>query len=306
MDNVSQIMEQDANSSLLSKTSGFVTEMDTGSYGIHSLDAVLQIGQRSLDIFIYKRESYDAILYEEYIVNQTVSEAAYISAVVTTLKQHPILANTTLIKSIGINVKSHIFTAIPEELKALASNESLLSQTQRIPPNLKVMQDYLPKLQMYIIWALPWIWWQHLSEIFTDAHTTFMHQFTPLLSHTLQLPNPSKADQVFVHFENEYLMVWTIKKDKLSLINNFEYHFANDAIYYLQAVYHDQGLNPQEHTLYLMGDILSVSKVYEAITKYFAKPEFLPKPGHLIFENSFDGMVWHRYHDIFGSCIIQS
>jgi hypothetical protein len=289
----------DISNSILSKTTDIVKEGFNGVSELMPCGVIIQIGKKGLDIFTYLLDNHTALSLEEYTVNQAVDDQQLWKAIEDVFAKHSVLSNPLSFNSIAVNFKSEVFTLIPSEISEFEAKEFFLQNTQKYALGTAIYTDWLEDQNVALIWSVSQVWVERLNSLLPSHQIRPSHQLTPLIMMSLAIHDPSKSLRAFAHFENDYFLVWVLKGDRLIFANSFEYHFANDIVYFLQLVFQEHRLSPFEDTLHLMGDILAISKVYEVLVKYFGEIEFVPKTGHFTFGPEFDSLLWHRYHDIF-------
>lgn len=81
---------------------------------------------------------------------------------------------------------------------------------------------------------------------------------------------------VFANFTSTQLDMVVFKEGRLQLANSFEYHTANDVVYYVLFVYEQLTLSTEEIPIYLSGAINKASSVYSGLYKYVRYLEFIP------------------------------
>ena len=292
--------------SILSKTTDIVKEGFNGVSELMPCGVIIQIGKKGLDIFTYLLDNHIALSLEEYTVNQAVDDQQLWKGIEEVFSRHSLLSNPLSFNSISVSFKSDIFTHLPSEIYDFESDDYFLQNTQKLASGSAIFTDWLEEQNVYLVWAVQQVWIDKLSHLLPMHQIRPSHQLTPLILMSLAIHDPSKSLRIFAHFENDYFLVWVLKGNRLLFANSFDYHFANDAVYFLQFVFQEHKLSPFEDTLHLMGDILAISKVHEVLVKYFGEIEFVPKSGQFAFGPEFDSLLWHRYHDIFSIYLLNT
>lgn len=104
---------------------------------------------------------------------------------------------------------------------------------------------------------------------------------------------------LFVNVEATQLTVLCKRERKLDFCNIFPFQAPDDAIYFIMAVLDALKMNPDENTVYLVGDIEHNSEIYLKLCDFVKNVKFGEKPSSMFFGYVFDEVFDHKYFDLY-------
>lgn len=133
-----------------------------------------------------------------------------------------------------------------------------------------------------------------LRQQFIDC--TVSHSLSGMLLFLMQKLSSQDELTAVAHL---YADTWTITilhKNKLLYHNTFKYKSASDCLYYTLAVYKYLNLNPQKNTLYLSGDLVADSEIYQLLHKYIQHISFIERPDNYVYSESFTSKIASHFY----------
>ena len=129
-------------------------------------------------------------------------------------------------------------------------------------PNYEMVNVYVPytNINNYCIDLFGEFEYKHFSTVLVEA----------LLNQTKNMAAPT----MYVHVQEQQFEVVVVKQKKLVLYNSFFYQTKEDFIYYILFVAEQMLLNPEEFSLYLLGDIDKESELYDILYTYVRHVNF--------------------------------
>lgn len=104
---------------------------------------------------------------------------------------------------------------------------------------------------------------------------TFKHFSTILVDKILELDVNTNAPKTYVHVSNKHFEIVITEKGKLILYNTFEYHNAEDFIYYILFTMEQLNLDTETIKVIFLGNISRSSNLYKIAYKYIRHISFI-------------------------------
>ncbi len=154
--------------------------------------------------------------------------------------------------------------------------------------------DLLEELEVVNIYGI-----QHeLKKVFEHKfkNIRFFHNSTALIHYLNKLS--AHDEQVYVYVQPNLMQVMITQKQKLLLYNSFTYTTPEDFIYYLLYTYQQLKLNTETVPVYMLGEIVKESVLFELLFKYIRNIHFMKRPAELQIQSTFN-MPGHFYFNLF-------
>ncbi|WP_242132440.1 DUF3822 family protein [Aestuariivivens marinum] len=103
---------------------------------------------------------------------------------------------------------------------------------------------------------------------------TYKHFSTVLIESILSKEKSGNDSKVYVHVESNHFEIVVTNQGQLILYNTFDYKTKEDFIYYILFTYEQLKLNPETHTLILLGNISKTNELYDIAYKYIRHIDF--------------------------------
>lgn len=193
-------------------------------------------------------------------------------------------------RSVRLGWYSPKFTLVPTVLWDEAQAETYLRSVVRLHNNERVQSHALPVAEgLHIAYTSDKTALQYLQTRFPQAR--LQHAFSGALVHWLNRL-PSEDDLVAAaHIHADSWTITILHKHKLLYHNTFRYKTASDCLYYTLAVFKYLNLNPQKHRLYLSGELLEESEIYQLLYKYIQTLTFAERPVAYHYSEGFSQQV---------------
>lgn len=188
-------------------------------------------------------------------------------------------------------------TLIPFPLFDENEIKSYLKFNHKIILGEEVLFDKLNTLQAYNVFAIPACVKDLIKEKFINYKIS--HFSSTLIEGLLiKYKNQELSNKVFVNVRAGYLDVLIIEGSKLAFFNSFRYKTVEDFAYFLIYVLEQQGLNPENIDLIMLGEINKGSKYYEILFKYIRNIEFIERNDFFSYSYALDEVPSNYYYNL--------
>lgn len=169
-------------------------------------------------------------------------------------------------------IANNLSTLVPEPLFEETKKEKYLTFNVRPEVDDEIFVDDLKVLEAKNIFAISSEVKKKLKTLFSDVK--IKHSSSSFIENVLMENKNSSQPKLYVHVQNSYFEVALIKGKKLTFYNTFNYHTAEDFIYYLLFVCDQLQLNPETIDVVIVGEIERGSSMYSLAYKYIRNLTF--------------------------------
>ena len=128
------------------------------------------------------------------------------------------------------------------------------------------------------------------------------HHASSALIDTLVLQNKNQTSRkLFVHVQQTHFEAIVIDGKNLLFYNTFNYHTAEDFVYYLLFVCEQLHLNPETIDVVLLGEIERNSTIYSLTQKYIRKLKFGERNDGAQYSYQLQALPTHYYFTLFNN-----
>ncbi|MCP4438932.1 MAG: DUF3822 family protein [Aureispira sp.] len=199
-------------------------------------------------------------------------------------------------RSIKIGIVSNKFTLVPNSLFEEESAEIYLNTSVKIPKKHKVSFDRISALQAVNVYAYDYSSIEHLLAYFPKA--TFYHNTTGLLDNFIS-NFASDTKDVFINIYAHQLSITVLDRGQLLLHNIFEFKSSEDCLYYILLVYKQLALNTKKHAIYVAGELMKDSEIYNMLYKYIRNIHFVATPNFYNFGTKVKQLSSNFFFDLY-------
>jgi len=237
----------------------------------------------------------------EHFTFQNVFQLDNITDIIDDLSKESALFNLKY-KKVNCLLTHNISTLVPNALYDDEKKKQFLKLNTDLNSLSIVLADELKILDAKNVFALP----VGLKSKLDYLHSNIVyHHFSSGLIESLltQTKNQNKK-QLFAHVQGSHFEAIVIDEKKLVFYNSFNYHTAEDFMYYLLFVCEQLELNPETIELVLLGEIESNSKLYSLISKYVRTIKFGERNDSNNYSYKLQTLPKHFYYSIFNQYIL--
>ena len=209
------------------------------------------------------------VLFECYPLKNSISLAANLREA---LRQMPLLQDnyqrvTVLTDSPILLVPTNLFQ---EEDKELLYRHTFTGQEQRM-----ILYSVVTDLNAVAVFSIQ----KDLRQVITDrfSQTTFVPLMAPVWRHLHQKSFTGNHAKLYGYAHDHRLEVFNFSQNRFKFYNAYTVNNADDALYYLLAVWKQIGMNPQDDEMHLSGDLPEKDQLLEKARQY-VKRVFINNP----------------------------
>jgi Protein of unknown function (DUF3822) len=199
-------------------------------------------------------------------------------------------------RSVKVILADGAHTFIPAELFD-RENQDVFIQSIAHPLIFdKTTHDYLPKFGMYSVYNAS----EEITALLTNffPKSEFYHLHTGLFSGCKRIVEQSNKQLVFINVLNRKISIFAFDKQNLLYSNTFEYTTVKDFLYYTMLVFDQMKFSPERVPIYLSGEVLISSPVYNELYKYVRNVGVVQRPQMYRFGEAFSGLQGHFFFDL--------
>jgi hypothetical protein len=200
--------------------------------------------------------------------------------------------------------KTHIFWSfaesilVPAELMNADRNMNMLNLVFGDARQGSIRSDFVYKHNLHNVYRIP----QSVIDIFSSylPVATQTHLFSTMVNKDLP-----EGNHLFTVFYSNSITIMLSRVGKLQVVQNFEYHDADDCVFHLLNVCKGFETEPDSVTLHVNGMIDEKSALYAAIYKYFLNIEFEKLPEGYTYTDAIKEFPPHFFSHLFAlaSCV---
>ncbi len=154
--------------------------------------------------------------------------------------------------------------------------------------------DVLEKQGIVNVYGIP----IELKKIFEDKFKSpiFYHNSTPLIEYLCKTETEHEA--VYIYIQPHWMQIMVNQNRTPIFFNSFHYATPEDFIYYILYTYQQLKLDPETIPVFLLGEIVKDSVLFEHLYKYIRHVNMMKRPEELQIQKTFN-MPGHFYYNIF-------
>tara|TARA_B110000003_G_scaffold230767_1_gene232909 strand:+ start:16683 stop:17525 length:843 start_codon:yes stop_codon:yes gene_type:complete len=175
-------------------------------------------------------------------------------------------------KSTNVCLLNQKSTLIPDSLFDLKNKANYVSFNHEKTENHEVLHDKIEPINSYNVYGISSPVKQLIETHFRDA--TIRHHSSSLIVNWINLYKNNDEKKLIVNIQNQSFQLMMIDKMELKFFNSFRFQHNNDFIYHLLFAMEQLKLDSEKIKLYLYGDILKESDLYQLIYSYIRNVEF--------------------------------
>ncbi len=196
---------------------------------------------------------------------------------------------------ISVGAKGHSF--IPNRLYHPERKRSYLSQIVELSSDARIDVDEMPAFDAKNVYLPDEGLLRLLEGYFSNAKV--YHSCTPALQGFRRISAHYKDHNVFVSLNGREVHVVLLEGKQFLFSNIFQFQSSRDFIYYIMLVYDQFKLKPESIPVYIAGDILKDSEIYQLLYRYIRHLKIIQAPDYLHFGEAFKNLSHHFYFDLY-------
>jgi hypothetical protein len=264
-----------------------------------SFELILQIGLDSLLLTVRDKSKNKYIALENYTFQNVYNFDVVSDLLAIVAKESKLIAHHY--KSVVCLITNNLSTLVPNPLFKEEKKQTYLTFNTSIDNGELIIVDDLKNIEAKNIFALPTSIKSKLDELF--KHITY-HHASSILINSLMVANKNKTTKkLYIHFQAAHFEIMVIKGKELLFYNTFNYHSAEDFIYYLLFVCEQLHLNPETIDVVLLGGIEKNSTIYTIAQKYIRNLKFGERTDGADYSYQLQTLPKHSYFTLFNNYI---
>lgn len=192
---------------------------------------------------------------------------------------------------------SPYMTLVPHIIYQEEIASSYLENSFRIPHQHYLLTDNLANLQCQNVYLAPIEIYNFFQNKFNNVR--YFQSGTSLLlawqNRSIQL----KEHSVYINVVGDHFQIGAFDHGKLLLSNTYEFKTAKDFIYYTLLVFDQLGLNVEKTKLFLSGEVMKASEIYNLLYRYIRDINFMERTTAFIFDDAFSEQPKHFHFDLY-------
>jgi hypothetical protein len=264
------------------------------------LQLVLQLGNDGLFAVIFDKEKNKYIAFEYYSFQQVYNADLLGDLFDIALKESKFLSHRY--KAVSCSVVNSISTIVPAALFEDDRKKVYLKFNSSLQGDELVMVDEIRNLDAKNVFGLPFSIKSKLDSLYIKV--TY-HHFSSALIETLLSQNKNETKKkLFVHVQASHFEALVIEGKKLIFYNTFNYHSAEDFMYYLLFVCEQLQMNPENTETVMIGEIERTSAIYSLTQKYIRNLKFGERTDNSVYSYQLQTFPKHFYFSLFNSYLV--
>ncbi len=225
--------------------------------------------RQSSNSLSFSMRTAQGVTYEPYELNNSISIAANLREALQTvaLLQEPVRRAVVMVDTPVLLVPLNLYQEDDEE--------QLYRHVYPRQEQQMVLHAVLPDLNCVAIFTVLKDLHTVCSDAFDDC--SFMPAMTPVWQHLHKRSYTGQRQKLYAYFHESRLEVIAYVQNRFKFYNAFDANNANDALYYILAVWKQLAMTPEHDELYLVGDIPD-KEAFIKETEKFVKRVFLIHP----------------------------
>jgi hypothetical protein len=264
---------------------------------VASFQLILQVGMNDLFIAVKQKSQNKYIAFEHYTF-QSVYNFDVVSDLISIIgKESKLMVQGY--HTVTCLMANNLSTLVPNPLFKEDEKQTYLTFNTSLDPHELIMVDELKNMDAKNIFAVPSSIKDKLSKLFKNIS---YHHTSSVLINGLLIENKNKTDKkLYVHLQSSHFQIIVIKGKELLFYNTFNYHSAEDFIYYLLFVCEQLHLNPEAIEAVLLGEIEKKSSIYTLTHKYIRNLKFGERIDGADYSYQLQTLQKHYYFTLFNN-----
>lgn len=283
----------------ITQVNSFIDEAFNPAY-VSTFQLMIQISIDNILIAVNERGGNKYIAFENYTFQNIYNFDGVADQLETLTKESKLIKHKY--KSAVCIIVNNLSTLVPNALFDEDRVKMYLKFNAELQGDEMVMVDNLKSMDSKNVFALPLSIKSKLDYLFSNIK---YHHASSALIDTLVLQNKNQTGKkLFVHVQPSHFESVVIDGKKLLFYNTFNYHSAEDFVYYLLFVCEQLQLNPETIDVILLGEIERNSTIYTLTQKYIRKLKFGERNDGAQYSYQLQTLPTHYYFTLFNNYYI--
>lgn len=278
------------------QATSFIDEAFNPAY-TSTFQLTLQISIDNILIAVNEKTNNKYIAFENYTFQNIVDFDGVADVLETLINGSKLIMHKY--KNVICVISNNLSTTVPNALYEDDRKKMYLKFNTSLHGDEMVLVDDLKSMDAKNVFAI------HLSiksKLDYQFQNVKYHHASSALIDTLVTKNKNQTGKkLFVHIQQSHFETLVIDGKNLLFYNSFNYHSAEDFVYYLLFVCEQMQLNPETIDTILLGEIERNSTVYSLTQKYIRKLKFGERADGAQYSYQLQTLPTHYYFTLFNS-----
>ena len=280
----------------ITQVNSFIDEAFNPAH-VSTFQLIIQISIDNILVAIKEKAGNKNIAFENYSFQNIYNFDGVADVLETLIKDSKLIKHKY--KSAVCVIVNNLSTLVPVALYEEDRIKMYLNFNAELQGDEMILADDLKSMDAKNVFALPLSIKAKLDYLFPNIK---YHHASSALIDTLVLQNKNQTGQkLFVHVQPSHLEILLIDGKKLLFYNTFNYHSAEDFIYYLLFVCEQLHLNPETIEVTLLGEIERNSTIFSLAQKYVRKLKFGERNDGALYSYQLQTLPAHYYFTLFNN-----
>jgi hypothetical protein len=261
---------------------------------------VLQIGNDGLFAVVFDKEKNKYIAFEYYSFQQVYNSDIVPDLFDIALNESKIIGRKY--RSVSCSIVNNLSTLVPAALFESDNKKMYLKFNTSLQGDELIMVDDIKNIDTKNVYALPFSLKAKLDGTYNKI--TYHHYSSGLIEDLLSQNKNQTKKKLFLHVQASHFEAIVIEGKKLLFYNTFNYHTAEDFIYYALFVCEQLQLNPENIETILLGEIERTSTIFSLSQKYIRNLKFGERTDSSEYSYQLQTFPKHFYFTLFNNYLI--
>lgn len=279
------------------------TKIISGSFSEHLCSAYelfIFISESEISCAVADKKNHIFIAVESWEKADVLTHAEFLRAA---FQESDILRNNNF-RSVICCSGFRNCTIVPDPLFTHETAKDQLLLSSLIQSTDEILIDEIQPIQAKVIFAVPGEIYNIITAHFTNVE--FHHTVTATAGYLISNRRNTIEHLVNINMHSSFFEVTVTKGSRLILYNNFDYHSAEEMVYYILFICEQLHLNPETVHVQFSGKLKAVDAPFLLTEKYFRHTEFAPRPGNYAYDMSLNEIPDHAHFNLFSQVICAS
>ncbi len=280
----------------LTQVNSFIDEAFNPAF-VSTYQLTLQISINSILLAVVEKPGNKYIAFENYSIQNAYNFDQVAEALETIIKDSKLIKHKY--KSTVCVIVNSLSTLVPEALYEDDRKKMYLKFNTDLQGDEMVMVNHLKSIETKNIFALPVNIKAKLDYQFPNI--SYHHASSALIDTLVSQNKNLGGKKLFIHVQQSHFEAVVTEGKKLLFYNTFNYHSAEDFIYYVLFVCEQLQLNPETMEVFLLGEIERNSTIYQVTQKYIRNLKFGDRNDGAQYSFQLQTIPSHYYFTLFNN-----
>lgn len=218
------------------------------------------------------------------------------------LNANPWLKNP--FRNVRIAYEGKKSTLVPGPLFDAEESESFLRLNYSLSADDRVLADHIQQFDTYNVYSIQAGLEESAKKLFPSARISSLSSVL-LQTVWMNFKTRINANRVFLHIRDKAFDLLIYDGRQIRYFNTFTWLVAEDVVYFLIFVLEQLGMNPEQASVVLLGNIDRGSNLFELIFRYVRNMEFGRRNESFRYSPVFDVIAPQSYYPLLNliSCV---